>query len=694
MDAGGSNFTRPTLGRSRGLLDFNIINTPNRFQQTPDSSQNQKAAEVQSVLNSLPPIGSNQDDRQPIPPRHIILNRFQSNEQNDNSNQQEANNTTPRRLINFNSTSPRVTTSNETLNNNENSSLMNSSGMQNSSVIVFPPLPGETESNAPKLPLNTQSPISNNEIPKPNFQFSNNNQNNQEQSPEFAFESLSKSPPNKQQSSPGLLKVSISPKFQLPQSIQHQQTTPNSIANQVSPIYQQPQAQTQQQQVSQYRPEAISTPKAACQDRLNQSLPPSTVGYSTDYIGSSPKDCNFTEILPRKTPGEYFETSINNSLDRSFSTFKRSVTREISSAFRPNSSVFDVSMFDTFLSGLITDVTSIFEVPPSILNNDINYTRGLNSLPYMTNTNIDNSTTMNITIDNNGSASGTSSNSGNNIESFLTRKLTQSFEENAKPIRKMFADAEVRKAQNREKRIDELKNLNNALNELRTAVKNISDATLQELERERYDAASRRDEEQAKFRSLERRSRSLKLKRADLDSKLNHQKMEKESMERLLKQMDDARHEWEDPSNDSGNTITQKLQKEIENLHNELNNDDTEKLDSLMKECSSLMMVVRDGLRDEIYEMDVAEKWAISRLRSPVRRPPMNRFDPSFAVPQNAGNMQMMPNSMQMQQPASRQAVVQFAQDQINEKRKERELAMREFNNQYPYYSDYGQNQI
>ena len=285
-----------------------------------------------------------------------------------------------------------------------------------------------------------------------------------------------------------------------------------------------------------------------------------------------------------------------------------------------------------------------------------------------------------------------STNSNSNIETVLVKKLTQNFEENAKPIRKLFADSEVKKAQNREKRIDELKTLSAAINELRNAVKTISDATLQELERERYDAASRRDEEQAKFRSLERRSRSLKLKRADLDSKLNHQKMEKESMERMMKQMEDARREWEESNNENGNMITQKLQKEIESIRNELNNDESEKLDSLMKECTGLMMNVRDGLRDEIYEMDLAEKWAVSRLRSPIRRNPMPRFDHPSSMSPNTTNLSMMQQQQQQQTP--RQNVAQFAQEKINEKRLEREAVMRDFNNPYSYYQDFEQNQL
>ena len=132
--------------------------------------------------------------------------------------------------------------------------------------------------------------------------------------------------------------------------------------------------------------------------------------HNYEIIGNSPRDSNYTKILPRKTPSDYFETSITNALDRSFNTFKRSVTREISSVFRPNSNVFDVSAFDTFLTGLINEVTNVFEVPPSILKSEVPFGRGMNSFQYLSTSSAN---TDNITIDNNASSSTSTIN--NNI---------------------------------------------------------------------------------------------------------------------------------------------------------------------------------------------------------------------------------------------------------------------------------------
>lgn len=57
-------------------------------------------------------------------------------------------------------------------------------------------------------------------------------------------------------------------------------------------------------------------------------------------------------------------------------------------------------------------------------------------------------------------------------------------------------------------------------------------------------------------------------------------------MERMIKQMEDVHREWEELNNENGNMITQKLQKEIGSIRNELNNNESAKLDSLIKECT------------------------------------------------------------------------------------------------------------
>jgi hypothetical protein len=42
-------------------------------------------------------------------------------------------------------------------------------------------------------------------------------------------------------------------------------------------------------------------------------------------------------------------------------------------------------------------------------------------------------------------------------------------------------------------------------------------------------------------------------------------------------------------------------------------------------ECSAFFATVKDGLREELCGMEIAEGWAVARLRSPLRRTPVPR---------------------------------------------------------------------
>lgn len=668
--SGGPRLSGGLLGRGRGLLDFSAITSPTR-PQPQNNNFAPKSNEDTSVFDNLPPIGSsiNQEGPKTPQPRRIFVGH---NANNDSFDQPQA--LTPRRFINFGNAQPFGGETNGKALNNDPSNHQsdkeefneevdqkendlehnnNSSDSQNSSMILFPPLPEDKPTNTAPLKITIPSPTANQDLILSNFK--NLNQNNEN----IADNNVTENAMNSN---------ILSPRHQS-QAFISRSLSFNQHSQEVStpPLYVSQAPQTYQQQSI---PSALNL---AQQERLNQTLPINN--YQSNQITPDAKQYqdNLTQIAHRNTPADYFESSINNSLDRSFSSFKRSITREVSSAFRPSNS-FDFSVFDTFLTGLVTEVTNIFEIPPSILSNDANSS----NLSIM---NISN--TSNIMFTNSMSTSALLSNTpSSNIEQLLVKKLSQSFDENAKPIRKLLADAEVRNSQNRDKRIDDLKNLHNALNDLRIAVKNLSDSSVQELERERYDAAARRDEQQAKFRGIERRARSLKLKRSELESKLNHLKIEKESVDRLQKQMEEAHHEWEETPADSGNSITLKLQKEIEDLRNELSNDNSDQLDSLMQECYSLMSSVRDGLREEVFEMENLERWAIAKLRSPVRRPPMSRFDQPMMTQSTIGRPQPPP------------PLTQYYQEQLAEKRKEREANIRDVSQGFMNYSRYNPNQV
>jgi hypothetical protein len=277
-------------------------------------------------------------------------------------------------------------------------------------------------------------------------------------------------------------------------------------------------------------------------------------------------------------------------LCRAFESFKRTVSREISNAFHPHSSGLESSVYDKFIDDLVAQLSEIFSRSPIVVGDD----------------------------------------------QLLIQKLNAAFDDGAKPIRRLFQESEVRASQGREKKLCELNQLSQSVEELRTSVQGIANATLQEFENERFEAASLRDHEQAKASALERRFRSLRLKRLDLGSRLKHQKIEKESVEQLSKQIDDTRREWEETTSNWTVSTAQRIQKEIELLQSGLGDQAGDGFQQSLEECIALLSAVGDGLRDEMCEMEMAERWAVVRMRSPMRRAPVGRAEDTQPLLQQA----------------------------------------------------------
>jgi hypothetical protein len=309
------------------------------------------------------------------------------------------------------------------------------------------------------------------------------------------------------------------------------------------------------------------------------------------------------------TPTDIFQRSLSTALDQSFDSFKRTVNWEVSNAFRSTSAGLEVSVYDSLIQSIVSEVSEIFSPPESQVVNE---------------------------------------------DEVVIQKLTMTFDDAVRPIRRLLQESQTKAAQVREKKLTELGQLSLSVNELKASVQGVADSTLQEFERERCEAANRLDQEQAKARAIERRSRSLKHKRTELDSRLNHHKIEKQSVEQLLKQIDDARREWEEASSESEASSAQRLQKEMESLASELSPEATQEFEGVLDDCMSVMSAVRDGLRNDLSELEMAE-WRASRMGPPQRRV-MGTIPDAAAV----------------------QHILQQAREKIQAHRLQRELGMKE----------------
>jgi hypothetical protein len=218
----------------------------------------------------------------------------------------------------------------------------------------------------------------------------------------------------------------------------------------------------------------------------------------------------------------------------------------------------------------------------------------------------------------------------------------------------LLQTAQSKAAHARDERLLELVELSKSVADLVMSVYSISEMAMREMESERAEAANWRDQVQMNSQGINRMARALKLKQADLDSKFKHQKAERESVQRLLKQIDEARREWE-ASTDGSSMTNQQLQKELELLRGDLAAGTAEDLGFSIDECAALMNSVGEALREEVCALDMAGRFANTRLRNPGTRPAPTRVE---AQPIHG--------------------LLQAARDRIQSHRRERERSVKE----------------
>lgn len=330
-------------------------------------------------------------------------------------------------------------------------------------------------------------------------------------------------------------------------------------------------------------------------------------------------------ILQPKTPLEFFEYNVGNTIDRSIDNLKRSVIRDVSSAFRYNDS-FDPSIIDSFSDSLIKDIEIIVneqDYVPSEYEN-------------------------------------------------VPRKIISVYEDNLESIRRLFSEAESKNEQYRQNKIDDMQQIHSSLSELVRSVTSVATETLKELDRIRIDVTAQHDQQNMDRSQNERHLRSLKLRRSDLESKLNHQNMELESIERMLKQTESAIKEFEENEHNNTSTLAEKISKEVDGIFQEIDGAATTEFEDACEEVIRKLTEVSDLIREELGEVDYAEQFALNKLRN-ILASQANSFlstsHSSYKIPISG-------------QTKERSQILAATQEKIQEKRRLREKSRKFFESQ------------
>ena len=277
---------------------------------------------------------------------------------------------------------------------------------------------------------------------------------------------------------------------------------------------------------------------------------------------------------------EMIEAGFATAMDRSMANLRRLFSNEFASIMRQQSSSrgFDV---DEFTDTLSAEVSELIQTPVASIDVQIQ--------------------TMN-------------------------RRVAAAIDEHTKPVSSSLAEADARNSVAMDHHISELRQLQEELEGLKAVFKSGSDGIVQELEKERVNAATIRDAEQAKYRELEKRMRAIKLKQVELEAKNNHQNAEREGLDRLQKQFEQKKRIWEEESlpmiYDEGGALRQRILHELNELRNEVAKESFENLTKAIDDGLNIVKEEGDSLRSELMELELANRWMMTRARDTYRRSP------------------------------------------------------------------------
>lgn len=381
------------------------------------------------------------------------------------------------------------------------------------------------------------------------------------------------------------------------QSESHRVPPPPSYQPQVPQP--QPQPQAQQPYVSEHpvaQPQVTQPMKAPPLEDTRPSVTP--------YVPQVPK-----------TPTSSVEFGFRGALDRSFASVRRIFSKEFSSFVRtqPQNQGLGVLDVDDFTEQLTSEIEQMIMGPV-------------------------------ITVDLN--------------QQQLARKISAIIGEHTKPMTSILADVDARNSTAAEQHLIELRQLQDEVERLHASFKSNTDGIIKELEFERQNIISIHGYEHARVRDLESRLNSIKLKQVELETRAAHQQAERENLERIAKQQQQKRQDWEDEyfSNRGHrhSTLRERLLQEIKLIKNETDQESIGDLGSVFEECLKLVKQESESMRSDIIGIEMANRCIMAKIQQ---------------------NSTMINASLR--QHRSRSSVLHEAQSRIGELRRQRESNIR-----------------
>ena len=305
-----------------------------------------------------------------------------------------------------------------------------------------------------------------------------------------------------------------------------------------------------------------------------------------------------------KTPCDAVEHSLLSCIDRVFVSFKRTVNRDVSHSIKASDPINPLT-FDNFIHDLVDEVKESIEQKENSTKTDAD----INSL---------NNSLINI------------------------------FEDGFRPIRRLFSDSEQRRIQFRERKKEELQEMDRNIKDVLNTISSFSSKSIQELDKIKERILIKREQRESTNRMNQRKLHSLQMRFNECQSRLGQQDMEFESIERMLRHTESLEREFENSNKQKQDYTQEKIMKEIDAITNSLNQREESEFVDAYSNISKHLTDINLSIQDDITEL--LKKETLINGNSPFTR--------------NNANHPMKHMS---------------ATDRINENRKFRENSKREF---------------
>lgn len=379
--------------------------------------------------------------------------------------------------------------------------------------------------------------------------------------------------------------------------------------------------------------------------------------YDTDnaYKNSTPNISN-VDLFKQRQP--MIESQFASSLERSMNNFKRVfanefqvIMRQVQSQGISTRSLFDV---DEYCENLKSDINSL--ILSNLSNDDGNDVKIADNLQ--------------------------SKNSN------ISRKVGAAIDEYTKPFSALLAESSSRNSIQADHHISELRQLQEELESLINIYRTTSDSIVKELQRESQNAASIRDKEQMRYRNLEQKMRTMRMKRSELENRANKLSSDRQNIESEMKVFEQKKQKWEEEAlplfyDESGalrQKIMQKLSEIKSSIENEASfNDVIEAVDDGIKTIKE----ESDNMKNEIIDLEMANKTILQRANEFQLIKNTQNFRQFQQMQMNSNSylpnstMNSFNNNLSQRSPRRQSSILSEAQEKLEVMRKKREEAMK-----------------